>query len=276
MKLKHNKKRNTAFLFEALIREMAKTVLSNDKKVRKTIKVLLKEFFSKGTILHAELNLYKTINETKSVDLYTAERLVQEVQKAYNQIDKKALFNEQTTLINMINKDVTSEVFGNFVPNYKELATINQLFQEGLTPKQRVVLEKKLIKGMITKTKEEKNELEEMTHIDSLVYNSFVKRFNEKYDNALLREQKELLNNYIVSIGNNNLQFKIYLNSQIGNLKTKINESFELEEIQNSEVLQERLSQVKEKLDSFGRKEIDSLMIEDVMKIQNLVKELQS
>ncbi len=34
-KTKHNKKRNTAFLYEALVREMTKAVVSQDKKRKK-------------------------------------------------------------------------------------------------------------------------------------------------------------------------------------------------------------------------------------------------
>jgi hypothetical protein len=273
MKLKHNKKRNTAFLFEALIREMAKTVLSEKKDVREKIKTILKEHFKKGSLLHTELGLYKTIYETRGADLYTAERLVQEVQKSHGAMSKKDLFNEQSVLINEINKTVTAEVYNNFVPSYKGLATINQLFQEGLKPKQRVALERKLIRSMITRDNSS-HELQEMAHTDSLVYNSFVKRFNETYDTSLLSEQKELLNKYIMSVGDNGLQFKVYLNSQIGTLKERVEEAFSLEEIKDSEILQERLGQVRDRLDSFSTKRIDSEMIENVLKIQNLVKEL--
>ena len=45
MRLKHNKKRNTAFLFEILVREYVKGVVKNNNKNQKIAKDLLKEFF---------------------------------------------------------------------------------------------------------------------------------------------------------------------------------------------------------------------------------------
>ena len=42
MKAKHNKKRNTAFVYEALIREMSKAVLVGDKALQNKVLEILK------------------------------------------------------------------------------------------------------------------------------------------------------------------------------------------------------------------------------------------
>ena len=78
MKLKHNKKRNTAFLYEALVKELTKAVVNKDIKKKNALVSMLKENFSVGQVLQKELELIKTLSETKKVDMFTAERLLSE------------------------------------------------------------------------------------------------------------------------------------------------------------------------------------------------------
>ena len=51
MKFKHNKKRNTAFIFEALIKEMVKAVMDKDLQKKEMIASLIKESFNKNSVL---------------------------------------------------------------------------------------------------------------------------------------------------------------------------------------------------------------------------------
>jgi len=70
IKLKHNKKRNTAFLYESLIKELAKSVVYSDKTRQNLISGIIKEHFRKGTTLSKELGLYKQIYETIDITMY--------------------------------------------------------------------------------------------------------------------------------------------------------------------------------------------------------------
>ena len=54
-KLKHNKKRNTAFLFEALVKELTKASIANDVKKRKAISSILKKHFKKSGVLFRKI-----------------------------------------------------------------------------------------------------------------------------------------------------------------------------------------------------------------------------
>ena len=67
MKLKHNKKRNTAFLYETLMRELTKSILSKDANNKRSLIKIIKEHFGKDSILIKELRLYKTLYETCGV-----------------------------------------------------------------------------------------------------------------------------------------------------------------------------------------------------------------
>ena len=92
MRLKHNKKRNTAFLFEALVREMTKAAIRGDNEKKKKVLSVIKEHFAKGTILHKELQLYKSIYETKEADQITAAKIIVECRNTHLQLDKKEVF----------------------------------------------------------------------------------------------------------------------------------------------------------------------------------------
>ena len=54
-KFKHNKKRNTAFLYEALIQELTKAVLEKDSPNQKKIMTVVKNHFSPSSQLSCEL-----------------------------------------------------------------------------------------------------------------------------------------------------------------------------------------------------------------------------
>ena len=47
MKFKHNKRRNTAFLYEILVKELTRTTIKNDAKKKQIIVQTIKEFFNK-------------------------------------------------------------------------------------------------------------------------------------------------------------------------------------------------------------------------------------
>ena len=51
MKLKHNKKRNTAFLYEILMRELTKSILFKNVENKKSLIKIIKEHFRKNSIL---------------------------------------------------------------------------------------------------------------------------------------------------------------------------------------------------------------------------------
>jgi len=56
-KFKHNKKRNSAFLYEVLIQELTKAVLSKNKEQQVKVITLVKEAFSRNSQMYKELKL---------------------------------------------------------------------------------------------------------------------------------------------------------------------------------------------------------------------------
>ena len=84
--MKHNKKRNTAFLYESLVKELTKAALRSDMVAKKAISSILKEHFHVNSVLHRELGLYKTLCEVRNVEKNTAEKILNEVKRVYHSL----------------------------------------------------------------------------------------------------------------------------------------------------------------------------------------------
>jgi hypothetical protein len=273
MKMKHNKKRNTAFIFEALIRELTKTIISKDEEKRMTILSLIRENFKSNTVIARDLDLYKSIMDTRDVDRRTAEKIIFESKVQKRTINHKKLFEEQTALIDTINKEVSSSVFSNFVPNYKDMATIFQIFHPRTKTSQRVIFESQIVESMISNEEKERDLLKP---IDNLTYKTFVSKFNEKYGNSLLEEQKELLKRYIESFVDNGIELKMFLSDEIPRLEEQLKSAINHGTFGSDEEMLSGANQVMELLENLRKRPVDNTFIHDILKIQNLIKETQN
>ena len=272
---KHNKKRNTAFLYETLIREMTKAVVSKNNESRQAIVEILKEFFAPSAILSKELILYQMLLDTDSLDPVSAEKLVYQVREAHSALNKTDIYSAQNRLIKKINTQLSTGVYNNFVPNYKSIATLSQLFGSDTNTsdiKKGVILERQVIMNLTAN--EESPIVQEMTPIDNLVFKTFVSKFNDAYSEGLLSEQKELLNRYILSFSDNGLDVKIYLNEEIARLQTALLTALDTKDIQSDANMQNSVKSVLAMIEEFKIKPVDKILIEKVLKIQNVVHEI--
>ena len=271
MKFKHNKKRNTAFLFECMIRELTKTVIQENLERKNKIVNIIKKHFSNNSILSKEMELYKTLNEKNDLNPNLAEKLLFEAKKSYQSLNKEDIFEAQSRLINDINKNLSKKVMSNFVPNYKDLATIYQIFNpDSLSIKARVLLEQDYIKNI--SLKEEKDN---MKPIDKLALKTFINNFNETYSDSLLSEQKELLSKFIVSYQDNGLQLKTHLNEELGRIKNKLKDVIVGSQLKDNKEMVRKTNRVLNMVESYRHKTIDQNMIEAILKVQKLVKEIE-
>jgi hypothetical protein len=273
-KTKHNKKRNTAFLYEALVREMTKAVVSQDKKRKNNIVDILKESFTSNKILGQELKLYQTIIESTDLDSVTAEKLLYKIREAYSELDEQEIYDAQSNVIDRINKEIGSEVYNNFVPNYKSIATVSQLFGADSTAvgiKRGVILEQQVLETLTANTINESKTT--MKPIDNIVFRTFTSKFNEVYGDDLLSEQKELLNRYILSFSSDT-DMKIYLNDELGRLHSALQEALSTEEINSDNDMTESTNSVIAMIEQFKNTPVDKTLVEKVLKIQNLVHEI--
>ena len=269
---KHNKKRNTAFLYETLVREVVKQTITKDFDKRDKAITILKEHFTKKAILGKELDLYKTLSRSQKMNPLPAEKLIQEAKKEYRKLDSKEIFNEQSTVINKINKTLSNGVYSNFVPNYKDLATLSQIFGDDVSAKSRVLLEEHVLRKLTSSRDMLKEERE--TKVSKLVVKTFVNKFNQQYAGELLEEQKALLNKYVMSFINNGVEFKFHLNEELGRLREKLDESLKIEEIKNDKQMADKMKMIISYLEGAGKKPINRESLQQILKIQTLIQEI--
>ena len=270
MKIKHNKKRNTAFVYEALIREATVSIIKQDDQRKDKVFSIIKKHFNQDSLLYKDLECYRSLYEDTAPNEDIANKILSEVKTQKRLIDPSGLFNQQTALIHDVNKELTPETFNNFVPNYRCLATIQQILSVKASPKTRVMLEGEIVKNMVV-LKENKDT---MPTVDNLTYRQFVGKFNEKYDDKLLKEQKDLLTYYVTSFSDNSLQLKIFLNEEIERLKNKLNEAKETSYIKEDEDMISKTEKVISRLQGFSKQTINENVLLTVLKTQSLVQEI--
>lgn len=275
MKAKHNKKRNTAFLFETLVRELTRAVIRKDSATKKSVTDILKEHFSAGTILYKELALYRSLYETKDLPQNTAERLLSETKSQYALLEKKEIFSEQGNVIRKMNKELSKEVFATFVPNYKNLATVYQIFNGDVLPSKKVLLEDNILSHMTEQSATEEDQ-PLATQVDNLVIKNFINKFNKKYGSTIDENQSMLLQNYIMSFSDNAVGLKSFLNEEIYRLRQSVSSGMKKEEISQDPDMVEKSEKVVEYLNEFKNQPFTKDSIAQILKIQNLVKEIEA
>jgi len=266
--MKHNKKRNTAFIYETLSRELTKAIVGKNSERKSKVVSLVKEHFSARSILTEELSLYRILLESEDIKPNIAERLLQETKFAHAQIDNNAVFNAQSRIIAAINKNLGQTTWSNFVPNFKSLASVNAIFNTKMPIKKKVLFEQTIIEKMTSP----KDTTDELKTIDNITYHSFIKKFNSKYTD-LLKEQKELLNRYITSFADEGFELRVYLNEELSRLKALVAEATQTAE---EALISQKLEGINDYLEEFRKREFTDTDLNKVLKTQELMKELSA
>ena len=165
-------------------------------------------------------------------------------------------------------------MFSQFVPNYKSIATIHQIFNDALSPKKKVLLEATIFDTLISAEKlaESKN-----NKVDNLVITKFVERYNKQYKATdLHEEQKRLLQKYVMSFSDNGLDLNIYLNEEIGRLKNILSESVCVKELAEDTEMLSKSKTILNILESFREQPVNINMVKKVLRVQNLAREMQN
>lgn len=266
-KYKHNKKRNTGIVYTILIQELTRSILNKDREREKKIKKIICEFFNKKTELYKEVEIYKQFKDIDSFSKEDTIRLLELAKKEFEKLDKKQIEIQKSKLIHEINKNFSMNFYSNFIPNYRLLASLGQIFSDRLSLKERIIIENNLLEDI----ESNKKEIYMLPSIDNLTFKTFVQKFNDKYS-GLLKEQKELLFNYVISLEQNNLNFKFFLNEEIGRMK-KILAEVSAANPKNKEIFDNK-EELINKLNEFKAEEISQEMLTNILKIQEIVNTL--
>ena len=271
MKRRHNKKRNTALVYEALIKEATAAILSGDHKTKEKVVSIVQKHFEFNSVLRKDLQCYQSLSENQGTNAENSRRILSEARMQKMRIDPVALFKAQSEMIKDINTEIDSNIFNNFVPNYKTLATIDQMFSPKTSPKDLVLLENELVILM-----SDEINTDEVQTIDNLVMTTFVEKFNNKYSGGLLEEQRELLTHYILSFADNAVSLKMFLNNEIARLKEALGSSTTKAEVGDDKEMSDKTEKVIGKLEAYSEAVVSDEVLLTVLKTQELVKEIHT
>ena len=159
-----------------------------------------------------------------------------------------------------------SDVWGNFIPNFKSLASINAIFNSKAAVKKRVLFEQMIVDRMSEPATASTDDT--LQPLDNLTYNSFINKFNDKYTN-LLSEQKDLLNRYITSFADDGFELRLYLNEELRRLKSALSGHDG-----ESSTTSVKITEVVGYLDGFRKRDFIDADLNKVLQTQELVREL--
>jgi hypothetical protein len=227
-KIKHSKFKNTAIIYDSLIKQLMQDTISENKSESLNI---IKKYFNSNSILLKELKLYQGIlegnfkNDTQA--LYFIDKMIQSRKK----LNEKQLLTEKYNLINEIKKYYNIDnFFKTNIREYKQYASIFNLFQfeENVFPSELNKCKITLCESIVKKEKNKdeiviSENISEFRNLDpeikTLAYKLMVESFNNKYSN-ILKEQKELLRNFILNT--NSVEFLKFFKEQAKSVKEKL------------------------------------------------------
>jgi hypothetical protein len=226
---KHSKYRNSGILFELLVRQTTADLIAN--RDSKAVKILKKYYTN--TELGKEYALYNNVITSPKLSESKAEMLISTIIEQYKKLNKESIQKLKYNLIKEIKASYDiDEFFKAKVNNYKTHAAIYNTLESQNTKDvdvRQVFLNKVVVLEHVTKSKLEnmpvsKSIMEELMQEDKeirlLTYKILVEKFNEKYNN-LSGRQKDVLNNYIISISDTT-KLNQYVNTQLTEIKSEI------------------------------------------------------
>ena len=212
MKVKHSKFKNTAILFELLVKQITHEVLSNSTK--NVSEKIIKEFFSSNKELAKELRLYNQIVKEKYSSIDDAKLFLEEVAKERIKLDENKLNREKYNLIKTIKESYDLDKFlSSNLQNYKLLASVYKVFEtktlgrkveiRDFIDSNNTILEHVTNKRIANKPTDTLYESfkQQSEDLRLLTYKLLIENFNKKYSN-LDDSQKGLLREFINNVTN--------------------------------------------------------------------------
>ena len=125
--LKHSKYKNTAILFEILVRKLTSESLTTDKSV--TIDII-KQYFGKNTELSKELHLYNSLIKERVKTEAKALDFIRTCKTAHTSLNKSVLKRQRYNLVKTISENFDFQKISKIrINNYKTLASVYKLFE---------------------------------------------------------------------------------------------------------------------------------------------------
>lgn len=205
-----NKKRNALLVFEFLTKEASRRLIAGDNDGSNKVLTVLKQAYVSGTELHKEYRLANALLVTSVSSSSVASRILTEARNASKSIDHEKLDIEKTQLIAKIEKliDSSGALYEAQLSDYRLRSTIGNLLSDWrngpLDIGRQAQYEDQLIEHLTAKQENLNAECEEDSEKLSIgerraLISIMSRKLEERWGDALNKDQKSLLRDYVLS-----------------------------------------------------------------------------
>jgi len=264
-KIENKKWRNTALLFELLVRQITADTLSGADTAAGVS--IMKKYFNKNTEMGKELQLYKALIEKTNLSEIKALNYIDLVLEQRYKLDEKKLAEEKYELINEIKQNYNLQDFLSYkINNYVLCASIYKTFmtevyknanKDIMNISDIATARFTLIEHLCSASKREQNKqnstlqefLNQPEDVRLIAYGKLIDKFNNKYT-ELNTNQKALLREYINSMSNKSLLVE-YVKKVVPELKNDL-----LSKLVNVEnrATQIKINEIASQIEKIGQK----------------------
>jgi len=271
--VKHSKFKNTGLLFELLVRQVASDVMNGTES--QALK-LIKRHFKSDSNLSKELKLYRSLSEEKFTSEKQAEMFVDACINSRNRLQESNLRREKYNLIKDLKRSFVTESFlKSKIKNYKLQASIYKLFESSEFEDPKAIVSNRyiIIDNILSPKQTVKKKLvREDKDVRILASKLMIDKFNKKYSNLSVRQQK-MLREYINNV-TNTVTLKEYI--KIESIKL-IEDLSNLKNIVPNKILRIKLNEVTNLLkDLSERHSVKDKDVLTMLRYYELVKELKT
>ena len=279
-KFKHNKKRNSGLVYEFLMRKISESLIDCDRTSYDSSMKIIKRYFSPGTPIDEERQLFEGIMSVKGVSEPVARGVIVEIRKEAKKLDHKIIDIKKSNVIKEIHKEFGAELFSKYkLDDYKVYASI-QLLINSCNPSssineniQRIQLEESLVSFMTLK---HKDDIASGETIDDLVYSMAVNNFNSRYVD-LSEGQKRFLSEYTSLLScDDPIPLSSFMKENKNAVLKIIRESFDMKELINDDNMRSKMKNVENALLTMNMDMPTKATVEEMMLYIKLVEEVAS
>jgi hypothetical protein len=278
---KHNRKRNSGLVYELLVREMASRMLAGDRDGCAEAARIVGTYYSSGAPIAQERELFEVLRSTRGVSETVARKVIGEVARRAAKLDKRKLEIKKSNLIKEVNYSFGRDLFSRYrLPEYRLFASIQMLIDGGngqLSENvQRIKIEEALVRFMMSGVQEVKRP-EHVVAVDGLACALAAKRFQEKYGTTLSREQKTLLEGYMLaSVSGDTPALERLLADERKRISGLLTSARKNKEFRDDNIMRERLDEAISRLVKFDSAPSSEESVAEIMLYQRLVAEINS
>lgn len=281
MSKSHNKKRNTALLYEFLIRTISTALVEGNKKKSSTALKILRRYYKPGTQLYKEFRLFNALVKTTVSSEAVASTILTEARAGAAAIDLGTLDREKSLLIRSINHVIKDDNFYDQpIAEYRLYATIQTLLNEWRKPSgsadivSLATYENQLREWLLSeKKKEDHTFIDETPGTTRLLMKVMMKKLNEKYSANLNDDQREIIRAYAFSTANED---QTTIKKKLEDIRSGLLESIDAYMVQKQEnaFMVNKLRDTKSRILSESLDVVDDSTVSKFMLYSTLRQEL--